>query len=95
MVIVQTSTVGLEAALIGKRVLALQFAPSVIELGFDFSALDLAEAVPQMEDLVPVLERPAASVAAQRTRPPPGLAAPRVADEIMELAAQRGRPAQG
>ena len=94
VVIVQTSTVGLEAALIGKRVLALQYAPSVIELGFDFSALGMAEGVSSMEDLVPVLEGAATSTAA-RILPPPGPAAPRVADEILALVVQCGRTAQG
>ena len=95
VVIVQTSTVGLEAALIGKRVLALQYAPSVIELGFDFSALGMAEGVPAMGDLVPVLERPADDTGTRRILPPAGPAAPRVADEILALVARGGRTVQG
>jgi len=94
MVVVQTSTVGLEAALIGKRVLALQYAPSVIELGFDFSALGMAEGVPSMDDLVPMLEGATAGTAA-RILPPAGPAAPRVADEIVALAALSRRASQG
>jgi len=92
IVVVQTSTIGLEAALIGKRVLNLQFAPSVIELGFDYAQLGLAEAVPGMDDLVPVIERQPAAVAGAEILPPAGLAAPRVADEIMSLAAGGRRP---
>lgn len=88
-VVVQTSTVGLEAALLGKRVLALQYAPSVVDLGFDFSRLGLAEGVAQMNDLVPMLQRPAEAASEGRVLPPAGLAAPRVADEIQELAASR------
>jgi hypothetical protein len=88
-VIVQTSTVGLEAALIGKRVLNLQYAPSVIELGFDYSALGLAEPVRTMEDLVPVLQTPGGQSASGKVLPPGGPAAPRVAAEIRSLMAHR------
>jgi hypothetical protein len=94
VVIVQTSTIGLEAALIGKRVLNLQFAPSVIELGFDYAQLGLAEGVSSMEDIVTVLERPPSASSAAKILPPPGLAAARVADEILALAGVRaqGKP---
>ncbi|WP_421956090.1 UDP-glycosyltransferase [Polaromonas sp.] len=86
VVIVQTSTVGLEAALIGRRVLSLQYAPSVIDLGFDFSALGLAEGVPAMDDLVPILDRGADASSGGSILPPAGRAAPRVAAEIRALA---------
>lgn len=88
-VIVQTSTVGLEAALIGKRVLNLQYAPSVIDLGFDYSALGLAEPVRTMEDLVPALQALSGRSASGKVLPPSGPAAPRVAAEIRSLAARR------
>lgn len=86
VVIVQTSTVGLEAAIIGKRVLALRYAPSVIELGFDYSELCLADGVSDMDDLIPALERPSTLQEDRRILPPAGRAAPRVANEILALA---------
>lgn len=90
-VIVQTSTVGFEAMLIGKRMLNLQYAPSVIELGFDYCALGMAEGVASMEELVPVLERPQAVKVKDDVLPPPGPAAPRVAAEIRDLMRLAGR----
>lgn len=84
-VIVQTSTVGLEAALIGKRVLNLRHAPSVIDLGFDFNAMGLAEGVDGMDALVPVLEAGGTVLRDSSVLPPPPPAAPRVAAQILDL----------
>jgi hypothetical protein len=84
-VLVQTSTVGFEAALMGKRLLNLAFSPIVISTEYDFSKLGLGEAVPSMEELTAVLDRPRAYVADLGGRPPDGAATPRVAAEIMAL----------
>ena len=52
IVVVQMTTVGLEAALLSKRVLCLRFAPSVTNLEFDYSRMGLAEPVESMDGLV-------------------------------------------
>lgn len=85
-VLVQTSTVGYEAAVLGKRVLNLAYSPTVIATEYDFSQLGLAEAVPRPDALVDVLERPRAALAADGGLPPPGEATPRVVAEILALA---------
>lgn len=90
-VIVQTSTVGLEAALIGKRVINLRHAPSVIDFEFDFSAIGLAEGVDSMDGMVDALEHPRPVQRDPRVMPPPAPAAPRVADEILDLARPAAR----
>ena len=87
--VVQTTTVGLEAALIGKRVLNLRFAPSVIHLDFDYSRMGLAEPVESMDGLIPAIDNPNPPQRLPRVIPPPGLAAPRVADEILSLTSCR------
>ncbi|WP_296869689.1 hypothetical protein [Tibeticola sp.] len=84
VVIVQTSTIGLEAALIGKRVLNLTCAPSVIDLAFDYSVMGIAEPVPRLEDLTAALDQaPSRPPGVEGLPPPP--AAPRVAAEILDL----------
>jgi len=88
IVLVQTTTVGLEAALVGKRVLCLRFAPSVINLDFDYSRMGLAEPVDTLDGLLPAIENPHPPRCSPRVLPPPGLAAPRVADEIQALRLQ-------
>jgi hypothetical protein len=84
-VLVQTSTVGFEAAVMGKRVLNLAFSPTVIETEYDFSRLGLAEAVPSLDQLEAVLDRPPGRVEDLGGLPPEGEARPRVAAEIMAL----------
>lgn len=84
-VLVQTSTVGFEAALLGKRLLNLAFSPTVISTEYDFSKLGLSEPVPSMEELTAVLNRPRAGVADLGGRPPQGAATPRVVAEILGL----------
>jgi hypothetical protein len=84
-VLVQTSTVGFEAALMGKRLLNLAFSPTVISTEYDFSKLGLGEAVPSMEELTAVLNRPRAQVVDLGGRPPEGHATPRVVAEILDL----------
>lgn len=94
-VVVQTSTVGLEAALIGKRVLALRFAPSVMSLGFDYFKLGLAEGVCAMDTLVSALEQPIHAERDSVVPLLPGLAAPRVAEEILKLRTEKADGPQG
>jgi hypothetical protein len=84
-VLVQTSTVGFEAAVMGKRVLNLAFSPTVIETEYDFSKLGIAEAVPSLAALESVLDRPRAVVEDLGGLPPEGEAKPRVAAEILAL----------
>jgi hypothetical protein len=84
-VLVQTSTVGFEAALVGKRLLNLAFSPTVINTEYDFSKLGLAEAVQSIDELTGVLDRPRANVVDLGGIPPLGPATPRVMAEIMDL----------
>lgn len=49
IVVVQTTTAGLEAALLSKRVLCLRFAPSVTSRKFDYSRMGLTEPVESMD----------------------------------------------
>jgi hypothetical protein len=86
-VLVQTSTVGFEAAVMGKRVLNLAFSPTAIATEYDFSKLGLAEAVPSLDALEAVLDAPRAHVEDLGGLPPEGEAKPRVAAEIIALLA--------
>jgi hypothetical protein len=88
-VLVQTSTVGYEAAVMGKRVLNLTFSPRVINTLYDFSKLGVAEGVGSMDELTSVLDRPPAARPDLGGLPPPGPATPRVVAQITELIAQR------
>lgn len=83
--VVQTSTVGFEAALIGKRVLCLSYSPMVINTDFDYGRLGLGESVPRPDALVTALERGPQHPIDRSIFPPPGLATPRVAAEILSL----------
>lgn len=85
IVVVQASTVGFEAALIGKRVLSLSYSPLVRNIDFDYGQLGLGESVLQPQDLVPVIEQGPARPVDRSVFPPPGLATPRVAAEILAL----------
>jgi hypothetical protein len=84
-VLVQTSTVGFEGAVMGKRLLNLAFSPTVIETEYDFSKLGLGEAVPSLDELEAVLDRPRAWVDDLGGLPPQGRATPRVAAEIRSM----------
>jgi hypothetical protein len=90
-VLVQTSTVGYEAAVMGKRVLNLTFSPRVINTLYDFSRLGVAEGVGSMDELTAVLDRPREVRADLGGLPPPGPATPRVVAQIRRLM-ERGRP---
>lgn len=84
-VVVQTTTVGVEAAVAGRNVFALSFSPFVRSSGLDYSALGLAHSVPTPQDLLPLLERHAGDAAASAGRFNAGHAAQAVATEIQAL----------
>lgn len=84
-VLVQTSTVGFEAALLGKKVLNLAFSPTVIYTEYDFSKLGVAQAITSLDMLTTVLDQPNQALKDVGSRPPAGEATPRVVDEILSL----------
>ncbi len=84
-VVVQTTTVGVEAAVAGRNVFALSFSPFVRSSGLDYSVLGLAHGVASPQDLVPMLERYAALPVAGAGRFNAGHAAQAVAAEIAAL----------
>ena len=85
VVVNQVSTVGLEAALIGRRVLNLEFAPSVARVDFDLSSLGPSEPVSSLDQLIPALEAPARGEPGRKMTVPDGPAAPRVASVVTGL----------
>lgn len=84
-IVTQTSTVGFEGAMLGKRLLALSFSPWVINFDFDYGRLGLGESVDSLDDLIPVLERAPAELVERRAFPPAGLATPRVVEQMKML----------
>lgn len=85
VVIHQVSTVGLQAALLGKRVLHLEFSAWVRQADFDLSSLGSSEGVACLDDLVPTVESsPSVQIASSMTVPS-GPAAGRVAAEVLTL----------
>jgi hypothetical protein len=89
-VVVQGSTVGFEAALIGKRVLCLSYSPMVINMNFDYAKLGLGESVSSPENLLRVLDGVPYGVTNRNAFPPAGSATARVAAEIKHLIRQQG-----
>lgn len=89
IVVVQGSTVGFEAALIGKRVLCLSYSPMVINMNFDYAKLGLGESVSSPEDLLRVLDGVPCGVTNRNAFPPAGSATARVAAEIKHLIRQQ------
>lgn len=85
VVIHQVSTVGLQAALLGKRVLHLGFSEWVCNVDFDLSSLGPSEEIPSLDALVPALSRPPDVQTVQTMKVPAGPAAGRVAAEVMAL----------
>lgn len=85
IVINQVSTVGLEAALLRKRVLHLQFSQWAANLDFDLSSFGASEAVPGLDSLVPMIEASEQELAGSKMTVPDGPAAPRVAAQVMGL----------
>jgi hypothetical protein len=84
-IVTQTSTVGFEGALIGKRLLALSFSPWVINFDFDYGKLGLGESVESLDQLVPQLERERLELSNQKAFPPSGPATQRVVAEMLSL----------
>lgn len=85
IVVVQTSTVGLEAALAGKRVLCLVFAPSAAQASYTYPGLGLAEAVDSFEDLDRRLAMPGTAPTVDPADYCVGESARRVAEEVLAL----------
>lgn len=56
-VVVQATTVGVQAYSAGKRVVSLSFSPLVRRSGLDYEKLGMAQAAENLDSLVPVLER--------------------------------------
>lgn len=59
VVVVQTSTVGLEAALCGRAVISLSYAASVKETSFNYVQLGLSHGVDSLEELTAALDQSA------------------------------------
>ena len=86
VVINQVSTVGFEAALLGKRVLHLGFSDWVKNVDFDLSSLGPSQCVPDLDSLVPILQNPPnPDENIRKMRVPVGPAAPRVAAQVLAL----------
>lgn len=88
-VVTQTSTVGFEGVLIGKRLLALSFSPWAINFDFDYGKLGLGESVSSLDELTAALNRENVPSIAAGLLPPQGLATPRVLQHVMQLLLQR------
>lgn len=85
ILVVQTSTVGLEGALAGLPVLCLMFAPSVRDASYNYAGLGLATPVGSFGELRSILDRKELPPAAHSERYPVGSAARTIADEIVAL----------
>lgn len=84
-IVTQTSTVGFEGAMIGKRLLALSFSPWVINFDFDYGKLGLGESVPSLDALVPALQASPTRQIDLRAFPPSGPSTPRVLEQVLGL----------
>ena len=86
IVIVQVSTVGLEASMLGKRVLSLGFSGWPQAYNFDLSSFGSSEVVPNLESLISViLKSKETSESIRRVNFPIGAAAPKVARQVLRL----------
>lgn len=85
VVIHQVSTVGLQAALLGKRVLHLEFSKWVQNVDFDLSSFGLSEGVPTLDDLVATLDASTPTSGGQKMSVPAGPSAGRVAAQVVAL----------
>ena len=85
ILVVQTSTVGFEAALVGKRVLALSYSPMVINFDFDYGKLGLGESISSLQALVPAIESEGTGIEDRHAFPPLGPATPRVVEAMLKL----------
>lgn len=84
-VIHQVSTVGLQAAVLGKRVIHLGFSAWVQNADFDLGSLGPSEAANSLEELPALLDNPPKRSAKHTMSVPPGPAAPRVAELALQL----------
>ncbi len=87
-VVVQATTVGMQAHAAGKRLLCLAFSPLVRRTGIDYGALGLGGSVASLDALVPALRRNAGP-STGRSRSDVRPAAPQIAAMIVELARRR------
>lgn len=85
VVIHQVSTVGLQAALLGKRVLHLEFSRWVRNVDFDLSSFGVSEGIPVLDDLVPTLDGPTPTLGGKKMNVPAGPSAGRVAAQVAAL----------
>ena len=86
IVVNQVSTVGLEASLLGKRVLRLAFSAWPEIYNFDLSSFGPSEEVPDLASLVAVIQKRSETAAAtNKTDWPTGPATPRVAERVLSL----------
>ena len=84
-VVHQVSTVGLQAAVLGKRVLHLGFSAWVQKADFDLSSLGSSESAKDIDDLTTLLDRPPISSSQRTMSVPCGPASSRVADVAFHL----------
>ncbi|MGE0498324.1 MAG: CDP-glycerol glycerophosphotransferase family protein [Ramlibacter sp.] len=91
VVVVQMSTVGLEAAVAGKPVVAMVNSPHALRVNFNYEKLGVAYAAPEVALLAQVIDRAlregCVDPALARREP----AAPVIAAEILSLAGRRSR----
>ena len=84
-VIHQVSTVGLQAAVLGKRVVHLGFSAWVQSADFDLGSLGPSEGAESLDNLAHLLNYPRTLAANCKMTVPPGPAAPRVAQVALQL----------
>jgi len=85
VVVHQVSTVGLQAALLGKRVLHLEFSDWVRNVDFDLSSFGVSEGIPALDDLVLILDSPRPTSTGRKMSVPAGPSAGRVAAQVNAL----------
>ncbi len=84
VVVVQTTTVGLQAAVAARPVLSLQCSPGALR-GLDYASLGVARGVASLEDLPRALDETLASPPGPTAWARPVAAAPAVADQAEQL----------
>lgn len=83
-VVVQTTTVGLQAAVAGRPVLSLRCSPGALR-GLDYAALGVARGVADLDELPAALDQTLAHPPGPTRWARPGAAAPAVADQAEAL----------
>ena len=86
LVVVQMSTVGLEAAVAGKLVIAMVNSPHSRRVDFNYQKLGVAYAAQEVSDLPSVIEQALKSGCFAPELADRGAAAPLIANEILQLA---------